>query len=232
MQTQPTIQPSSHARPVPGAAFWARWVLANAVAETVGLGASLLFGFYFMPALEPQLGALLVALIGVAGSTLLEGTAVGVAQWRVLRPALPRLTLRSWWLSTSIGALAAWALGMAPSTIMGMQQEAGQATMEEPSRALMLLLAALIGVVAGPVLATAQWWVLRRHVGRAWWWIPANSAAWVAGMVIIFAAMDLITAETTVAQFAPILLAALFIAGAAVGAVHGAVLVWLLRQPR
>jgi hypothetical protein len=104
--------------------------------------------------------------------------------------------------------------------------------MAEPSRAMMMLLAAQIGVVAGPVLATAQWWVQRRHVERAWWWIPANSAAWMAGMVIIFAAMDLITAETTVTRFAPILLAALFVAGAAVGAVHGAVLAWLLRRQR
>lgn len=232
VQTQLTTHPANPAQPVspPGAAFWARWVLANAVAETLGLGASLLFGFYSMPSLEPQLGILLVAAIGVLGSTLIEGTAVGVAQWRVLRPALPRLTLRSWWLSTSVGALVAWTLGMLPSTIMGVQQEAGQAAVQEPSRALMLLLAALLGVVAGPVLATAQWWVLRRHVERAWWWIPANSAAWAVGMVIIFAAMDLVTAETTAAQIAPILLAALFIAGAAVGAVHGAVLVWLLRR--
>jgi hypothetical protein len=211
-------------------AFWARWVLANAVAETVGLGTSLLFGFYLMPSLEPQLGVLLVAVIGVLGSTLLEGTAVGVAQWRVLCPYLPRLALRSWWLATSIGALLAWALGMLPSTIIGMQQEAGQAAVQEPPAALMYLFAGLIGVVAGPVLATAQWWVLRRHVERAWWWIPANSAAWMAGMVIIFAAMGLIAAETTVARFAPVLLAALFTAGAVVGAIHGAALVWLLRR--
>ena len=65
--------------------FWLRWVLANALAEMIGLGASaLLWGFVAFAA-ETQIGILAAAGAVVAGSTLLEGTSVGFGQWLVRR---------------------------------------------------------------------------------------------------------------------------------------------------
>jgi hypothetical protein len=62
---------------------------------------------------------------------------------------------------------------------------ANSAPAPEISDTLVYLLAAAMGLVLGPVLGVPQWWVLRRHVAHAWWWIPANAAAWALGMPVI-----------------------------------------------
>jgi NhaP-type Na+/H+ or K+/H+ antiporter len=208
-------------------------VLANGLAEMVGLGLSGAFFVYSM-AQEDRWGIILAALAGILVSTLVEGTAVGLAQGRVLRRPLPRLRLRAWWAGTAAGAFVAWTLGMLPSTLIGLMQQAegaGAAPMAEPSQALTFLLAAGLGMVAGPVLGIGQWWVLRKHVAHAGWWIPAQSLGWAVGMPIIFQMIDWIAPGAFTATDALLAAGMLFLAGAAVGALHGLVLVRLLRQP-
>lgn len=212
--------------------LWPRWVLANALAETIGLGISGLLYVTVLLGWEARIGILWAALITVVAATLVEGTAVGLLQGNVLRRALPRLTLRSWWPATSAGALVAWAMGMLPSTLLNMAQESGGAPPAEISQWLTLLLAAGLGAVAGPILGIGQWWVLRVHVQRAWLWIPAQSLAWAAGMPLIFQLMDWVAPGAFTPTDALIVVAMLFAAGAVVGALHGWVLVRLLRTPR
>lgn len=209
--------------------FWRRWVAANAVAELVGLGSSMLLWGLFIFQEESRLGVVWVALLVVLGSTVLEGTAVGLAQWSVLRSRLPRLSLTHWWLVTAIGAAVAWTAGMIPSTMMSLGSAESTAASAAPSDALMLALAALMGFVLGLVLALPQWWVLRRYVARAAWWLPANMLAWAAGMAVIFAVVGAAVGDGpfTVGA-AVVLLAGLAVAGAVVGALHGAVLLRLL----
>ncbi|MDE2903523.1 MAG: hypothetical protein OXP73_10905 [Chloroflexota bacterium] len=49
---------------------------------------------------------------------------------------------------------------------------------------------ALTSLAVGLLAGTLQWLVLRRHVNRAAWWIPASALAMVAGMPLAgFAAM-------------------------------------------
>jgi purine-cytosine permease-like protein len=134
--------------------LWGRWIAANAIAETVGLGSSALLWFAFAFALESQLSVVASAVIVVLGSTLLEGTAVGLVQW----------------------------------------------------------------------------WVLRRHLRRAAWWIPANAVAWAPGMVVIFIGVGLVAEGALTATAVLIILFSLALAGAVVGAVHGLVLLWLLNN--
>ena len=55
---------------------------------------------------------------------------------------------------------------------------------------MVYLLAASMGLVFGPILGAPQWWVLRRWVDKAIWWIPANAVAWAGGMVAIFVGMN------------------------------------------
>jgi NhaP-type Na+/H+ or K+/H+ antiporter len=93
-----------------------------------------------------------------------------------------------------------------------------------------LLLAALLGAVAGPVLGVGQWWVLRRHVAHAWRWIPAQSLAWAAGMPIIFQMVDWIAPGAFTLRDAFVAAAMLFLAGAVVGAIHGPVMARLLNE--
>jgi hypothetical protein len=211
--------------------LWARWVAANSLAETVGLGVTAAVAVALA-----ALGAghrpawLLVALVGTVLAGAFEGAVVGYAQWRVLRVPLPELAARPWVVATVVGALVAWTLGMLPTTLMGMGGEAGA----EPaiSDAAQLLLAATLGLLAGPVLGVPQWLVLRRFVPRASWWIVANAVAWAAGMPLIFVAAGLLPAEPTTATIVAAVLAACAAAGAVVGAVHGVWLVTLLRFRR
>lgn len=214
--------------------LWGTWIIANALAELIGLGASSLLWLLFFFGMESYLGILLSALIVVIGSTLLEGSAVGIGQWLVLRQRLPALTLRSWWIATGIGALAAWTFGMIPSTMMAFGAETTPAgPPPELSDALTYTLAALMGLVLGPVLALPQWWVLCRYVDQAWPWIGANALAWALGMPVIFGVMGLIPSGAVTVWTVVIVLCGLALAGAVVGAVHGTVLVWLLaRKPQ
>jgi hypothetical protein len=164
----------------------------------------------------------------------LDGGIVGAAQWSVLRVPLPTLSWRSWAGATAQGAGLAWALGMIPSTLMAANQESGSGAAGPPSQEPGLLvyygLAASLGLVAGAILALAQWWVLRRHVPHASLWIAANAAAWAVGMVLVFVGTRLIPASGTAPAIACGILAFVALAGASVGAVHGLGLIWLLRE--
>ena len=91
--------------------------------------------------------------------------------------------------------------------------------------ALTYAMAASMGLVAGIVLALPQWRVLRQHARRAGWWLPANALAWFCGMPLVFLGMGSIPAGASLLQALPIVVAATAAAGAAVGAIHGLVLV-------
>ncbi len=210
--------------------LWTRWVLANALAELLGLGASSLLWIAFFFGMEEQLGIVGSAVVVVVGSTLLEGTAVGLLQWRVLRRALPQLRSQVWWGATAAGAFVAWSLGMVPSTLISMSSAGTTAAPPaEMSDALMYTLAAVMGLVLGPVLGLPQWWVLRPHLKFAWLWIPANAIAWAWGMIIIFTVMGLVPAGGITAGALLLVLGGLALAGAVVGGIHGVVLVKLLK---
>ena len=210
--------------------FWIHWVIANAWAEFIGLGAVAGAGFLAVSRLgEPSsvAAALLLAAVFV-GLGAIEGLVVGFAQARVLRRVFPQLT--GWIRATVAGAIASWCLGMLPSTVMsGLATEPGAAPPEigQPVR---LLLAAGLGLVAGPLLAAFQWRRLRLVVPRAGWWLPANAVAWALGMPIIFHAAHFAAGQVSRLQAVGAVGMSLLLAGAVVGAVHGAFLVALLRR--
>ncbi len=213
-------------------ALWREWTLANTLAEALGLGATLLAGVLVFARLEPRIGPVASALIGVALGAVIEGGIVGTAQWLVLRAPLEGLRWRRWAIATAIGAGIAWALGMTPSVIMALaSQDSGVgAEAQGPEGLAFYALAAGLGLIAGPILAVAQWWVLRDFVPRAGWWIPANALAWAVGMVIVFWGTSFIPASGVAAPVIAILIGCVILAGAAVGAIHGLALIWLLRE--
>ncbi len=213
-------------------ALWREWTVANALAEAVGLGATLLTGILVFAQLEPRIGPVASALIGVALGAVVEGCAVGTAQWLVLRASLAGLRWRRWAIATAIGAGIAWALGMTPSVIMALtsHDSGGSVGIQGPEGLALYALAAGLGLVAGPALAVAQWWVLRDYLPRAGWWILANACAWAAGMVIVFWGTGFIPASGVTAPVAVILVGCVILAGAVVGAIHGLALIWLIRE--
>ena len=206
--------------------LYTRWVGANTLAELAGLGATGALIALLAPRLETVSAIALAGLMVVSG-ILLEGVVVGALQWWALKDALPGLKARTWLGFTALGAGIAWTLGVVPSTLLNVEAEAG-AEWAEPSTALVLGLAALMGLALGPVLATPQWVVLRKHVAKAAWWIPANALAWAFGMVIIFSGTDAMMASALPFTRVVIGLGTLTLTGAVVGAVHGLALVWLV----
>ena len=213
------------------AGLWVRWVLANSLAETVGLGAALGIGAVLFPYLSAPgiLIAIATVAVAVLAGTLIEGTVVGTAQWLVLRRPLPAMGWQTWVLATALGALVAWTLGMLPGTLMSAGSGSGGS---EPSEAMVYGLAALMGLAAGTILGTPQWLVLRRHVRRAAWWLPANALAWAPGMVMAFYAADLIFSAGIGMTTIVLAIGALVAIGAVVGAIHGLALVWLVHSQR
>jgi hypothetical protein len=229
--------PAAHPVATPGAGgrerLWRRWVVANAWAEVVGLGISGAAAALVLPRTSgttPSVvgGAVLIVL--VAG--LVEGGTVGWAQHRVLRAALPGLTLRRWVGATVLGSLVAWTLGMLPSTALGMA-DVGSVEMSatEPPLTLQLLFAAALGLVAGPILGGAQAVVLRDHVTGAWRWLPANAAAWAVGMPLVFLVAGGVPPASHPALVVAVIAVTLAVVGAVVGAIHGAVLIRMLAGP-
>ena len=82
-----------------------------------------------------------------------------------------------------------------------------------------------------------QWLVLRRQVARAVWWIPASIAAYFCGMAAVYMLFSFVLSNIPhlseliwggVTITGPVLS---LIWGAVLGAITGAALVWLLRQP-
>lgn len=209
--------------------LWFKWILANAVGETVGLGGTLLIGGLLLLNAQKTMVVPAAALAVLAG-TFIEGTVVGTAQWLVLRRPLASMRWRVWVLATAIGAFVAWTLGMIPSTFIFTGADTAGAAPSQMSDLMVYALAAVMGLGLGSILGVPQWLVLRRHLPKAGWWVLANALAWMVGMVVVFVGTNFIPPEGISISVALMLLLFLFAAGAAVGAVHGLVLIWLLRS--
>jgi hypothetical protein len=209
--------------------LWFRWILANAFGEMLGLGLTFAAIGLMMSRLESQPGirGIVLSFVVAVASGALEATVVGLAQWWAMHPWFPAVTRLQWWWATLIGALVAYLLGYLPSTLMSLGAQTTAAPAAEPPQAVVLVLAAGLGAVAGAVLSLAQWLALRRSVAGAGIWIPANMLAWAAGMPIIFWAMDAVFQAPSLVRGMPLLAGALLVTGAAVGAIHGACLVSL-----
>ena len=212
--------------------LWLRWALANIVGEVLGLGLAGVIAIVMVLTIgEPEsaLVALLMAGVMIAAGTL-EGVIVGFAQWLVLRRSLRRLSRREWIMATAIGAFAAWAIGMAPSTLMALDQSAGSSPPPEISDAVKYALASVMGAALGMILGAPQCLVLRRYASGASLWVWANAAAWAVGMPVVFVGAGASPVGASALSVALTVVVTIAAAGASVGAIHGVALLWLLRQ--
>lgn len=211
--------------------IWLRWLVANIAGELVGFGLAAAAGALVASAMQRTEGGAAIVL-GVSGVLLLgtlEGTVLGFAQWRALRHWLPGLGARAWLLATVGGAIVAWGAGMAGGTWMGSGAVFAEAP-EDP--ATIALGAAGVGIVAGCLLSSTQWLVLRRVLAHAGYWVPAHALAWAVGMIVSFVGMGLIQGSMPLALIALIGAATGLAMGASVAALTGLALVWLLSSNR
>ncbi|GAB4482759.1 MAG: hypothetical protein Kow00124_31840 [Anaerolineae bacterium] len=216
-----------------GWGLWGRWIVANALGEAVGLGLAALLGAALGLAIERTYGSfagVIMAVVLIIAGTF-EGVVVGLAQSWVLRGAVERLSVSRWVLMTGLGAFVAWVLGMLPSTLMDMGTPGATAVpAADVPDAVMYVMAAGLGFVAGPILGFFQWTALRAHVRRAGWWLLANALAWMVGMPLVFMVAGSAPPAGITAGYAAFVLLMILATGALVGAVHGGFLVWLLRK--
>lgn len=207
--------------------LWLQWVGANAFGELAGLG-GVVVAVAALASLQASPSPL-VLFAGMVALGAMEGAVVGASQWLVVRQVLSALHARVWIAATALGAAAAWALGMLPSTIMTIAGSTGpQSAPPDIPTAAQVGLAAALGAVAGAVLAVFQWRALRRHVRHAIWWIPANAVAWALGMPLLFRIAGSAPPEGVTAAFAVEALVWIAAVGGVVGAVHGLSLVRLV----
>ena len=132
-------------------------------------------------------------------------------------------------VATGVGAFIAWTLGMIPSTLMSVTTDSAAQT-QQMSDAMMYWLAVLMGFVLGLILGIPQWFVLRRYVRRAGWWVLANAIAWAAAMPLTFIGAAVVPANGFGFVVVVIVFLAIALAGATAGAIHGFALVWLLQS--
>lgn len=195
----------------------ARWVSACALAEAVGIGAAA-GAARWTQALADRPGALgtaWFALVVVVAGGLVEGTALGVVQARLLGEWLPRLRRRRYLLVTVLVAGVGWAAVSAPATLAPTDGGA------PPPLSLVLLGAAGLGLAMGAVLGAAQAAVLRGAVPHAWRWVAANAVAWPPAMVLIFLGATSVGADWWLGWVLLLAVGTGAAAGAALGLVTG-----------
>jgi hypothetical protein len=189
-----------------GWGFWVAWFLAS----IMGFGMGSLIGMNVSYAVLPGMG--ITEEFGVAhlvmfGTVL--GAMSGFLQWVVLREKVARV---GWWvLANALGfAIAGGTLGA-----IGINDNYVTAG---------ILFTTVFGVAGGIM----QWLVLRQQVVRAGLWIPASIFGSLVGAIGVPAARAMSAIAPDNYVLSTMVFGLLF--GAGLGAIPGAVLVWLLRQ--
>ena len=187
-----------------GRGFWLAWVLAS----IMGFGMGALLGMYVAYGLFDRDG--FDATIGVTSGIVLGATG-GFMQWVVLREKVARA---GWWVLAS-------ALGFAVA--LGTLGAIGIGERNENYVMAGILFAAVFGI-AGGVL---QWLVLRRAgIARAGLWVPAT----IFGSLVAAIGFPISSAIGAAGNYGLSTMVFGLLLGAGLGAIPGAVLVWLLRQ--
>ena len=189
-----------------GWGFWILWVAGSTVGFALGSTAKQYAGTLMGDA-SPAVIVLTVSI----GLYPLVATLPGFLHWLVLRRWFPQA---GWWvLASGAGSL----LGYLP---MGWGLGVGD-TQGETAFARFAIPASM--AVAGAVVGTLQWLVLRRWVSRAGWWVSASSVSWVAAES---AYLNLTRAGDVH------LISGAAVSGALSGAIMGLTLVGLMRNRR
>lgn len=185
-----------------------RWVVACTAAETIGMAAAA-SAARLADALPTAGARLTVVVLG----GLVEGTALGLLQARVLPAAFAPQARRRWALATVVVAGLGWAAGSAPSV----WASAGPADAAAPPWSWVMAGAAALGIAMGLLLGAAQATAAAALHGRRW---AARSAlGWAAAMPVVFVGATGVGADWSW----PALVASGALTGAAAGLVLGVV---------
>jgi hypothetical protein len=203
------VQPSS-----PGWGFCFLWILATVVGPIVGLAFALPVNLALVAILgvtapvpgTPTQQALILTLDAMGASMLFVGLGMGFAQWLLLRRYVKHTA--GWIFATGLAMLLQglfrWSL---PPDIP--VEQIGPITITS-------------GVI---LLSVCQWFVLRRWMPRAGWWIIISIAGWVPSFVFAIAATYI-----QISNESPFTAVAIAIGTILPFAVAAGGMAWLLRQ--
>jgi hypothetical protein len=196
-----------------------RWIALLAMAEAVGMTAAAgaaRIGQAVVP--DPHgPGPMTLAIALATAGGVVEGSAVGVATARLLRPLAPDLPVRRWVIVTTLVAAIGWAGGTIPSALSGTDDATAG-----PSRWLVIAGALGLGLLMGAGLGWTQAGLLRHRVSFPLRWVGASALAWAPAMAVIF-----LGATTPAATWpVPAVLGLAAVTGLLAGSVLGLILGW------
>jgi hypothetical protein len=151
----------------PGWSFYFKWVALNAIA--------VIMAHYIAWASMSQFTEIVGSRIPGDGDDLLFylllpiiGLLTGILQYILLRRYLPHM---GWWIAaTFLGWLMPFVIGFIFSGVF------------IPGNSTVRIVLGMI--VLGTTVALPQWWLLRKRVQHAWWWVLVSGLAW--GMVGLY----------------------------------------------
>jgi hypothetical protein len=153
--------------------FYSWWILSAIAGVGLALGV-----MYVLIALIVQVVGDTVVVNGVRRITEdyvatyvflpILGLSLGLVQYAVLRPYLPRM---GYWALLTFAAFVA--LGTVPLMLRPLLLRLGVGETARQS-----VIPATMYILTGLTLGGAQWLLLRRRVADAGWWIVANTAGW------------------------------------------------------
>ena len=209
--------------------FWMRWVIATTFGFIIGgaiSGALVMAGeIRFASVTSPWIGATALAAAEAVAFGL-HGAVLGGAQSFAMRSSVVRPG--RWFLATTGG----WAAAGILSGILG-GAFGGALTGVGPDYGRIGRVIAFAGGITFLIFpGLLQWLALRREAPRAGWWIPAQALSFLAATAVSFPAMMVIgRAVGWDFPSAPAWGLMGIVAGLIYGAISGALLIRLLRQP-
>jgi hypothetical protein len=188
-----------------GWSFWIWWTGLTIIGGLVGnyIADKLSLGILSWPADA----GILFSMLGSGVFAL----AVSAAQWILLRRLFSKT---AWWVTAgTLGRAFGMLIGSVTLVIIS-----NQFKLQAGFWASCIYL-----TLRGAVLGTSQWLILKQWRTKAGWWVLGNAFAWMLGPTLLEL---IVPSATNSAPFVSDLFAV-----AIAGAVTGAVMVWILRQP-
>lgn len=202
----------------PRGALFGRWLWTTALAHAAGALAWALPASWLVRGPGELAGpAATVVMFGLTVvAALAQGAVLGAAQGRVLRDVLGVRPL-AWTGATALGVAFGWGVVIVSAARIG----AGDRALSELLGAL-----CLVGLAFGASVGFAQWTVLRDRIGGLGW-VLVNALGW--GVALVGTVGLLATSGDGWAEILAIGATAALLAGAAIGAATGALLLRVAR---
>ncbi len=212
--------------------LWLKWTLYCATGELIGIAMAGMIAFGANQLIgEPNTFLMkCVVLILMLTAGVIEGTLLGLFQWSVLVQKFRDIPRKEWLRYTILAAVTGWFLGTLPSLFFIPASESVDGKTTSIGLDNMILYALLsigAGLLLGALFGLFQWFSLKKHVGKAYRWIMANSLGWGAGLGWIYLFASLPDESTGLAFNILMGISGGSLAGLSVGAITGLYLVKL-----